>query len=664
MRRPLAGAARRPYRAAAAVALIIAVGTVGLPAAASAAALKAWSFVSALALQPPQVRVDTAKPGAAPGLVFIDPFKDFAVKTPEAGQPGGLILDGKGNPVWFHPVPAAEDLVNLEAQTYEGKPALTFWVGKISVPPATALPPGTPEPGGRFYIYDDHYRLIRTITPADGFTADPHEFTLTPQGTALFTAVKLEQAPVTTIVGTQQVKLVDSEVQEISLKTGKLVFSWDMLKHVSLTESQVPVPAVGGIWDPYHMNSIAENDDGDLIISARDTSALYDVSHKTGKPIWQLGGKGSTWKLGANASFSWQHDARFVGQDEITLFDDACCDLGVPYAAPEHASRGLILKLDAKAKTATVAHQYEHSPKIAVPSQGDMQTLPNGDEFIGWGQDPYYGEYTAAGKLLYEVTMPAADESYRALKYVWSAAPYYAPSIAAQEKNGRRTLYASWNGATGVGAWKVLAGSSPSKLKVVVAAATARGFETGVPVTARGPYFKVEALGAGDKVLRASSIVRLSEVAAIAHPRRAVAPVSATMIETSDHNRKLGRILAASNGHALYLFTKDTKGFSACTGTCTAFWAPLVAGSHVAAKRGSGINPKLLGTAKLSDSKRQVAYDRHPLYTYTGDRSDTTTAGEGADQFGGRWYVLDTKGNEVKPKQDLTNPCNPVCTGY
>ena len=81
-------------------------------------------------------------------------------------------------------------------------------------------------------------------------------------------------------------------------------------------------------------------------------------------------------------------------------------------------------------------------------------------------------------------------------------------------------------------------------------------------------------------------------------------------------------------------------------------------------KTGSGLSARLLGTAKLSDGRKQVTYNHHPLYTYAGDRRNTTTAGEGAHQFGGRWYVVNAKGNEVKPKQAPSNPCNPVCTGY
>ena len=634
-------------------------------AGAAAAALGAWSFQSAPQLSPPHVKVAVSRAGVSPGLVFMDPFKDFAVMTPEVGQPGGEILDQQGDPVWFHPTSKGKEVVDLEAQRYNGKAVLTFWVGAISVPPSTALPPGTPEPGGKFYIYSNRYKLLRTIVPADGFTADPHEFTITPQGTALFTAVKVEQASVTGAAGQQEVSLVDSEIQEISLKTGKLVFSWDMLAHVSPTESEVPMPAAGGVWDPYHMNSIDEDNAGHLLASARNTSTLYEISRTTGQIVWKLGGKDPTYAVAANASFSWQHDARFAPGGEITLFDDACCDLGVAGAAPQHPARGLVVKLNSSSKAATLVKQYEHQPEIDVPSQGSMQTLAGGNRFIGWGQEPYYSEYTASGRLLYEVALPAADESYRARKYQWTATPYYAPSVAVLKTGNHRTAYASWNGATTVAAWEVLAGSKPNRLKVVVAHAKRRGFETSIRIPNNGRYFQVKALGASGQVLRASRTVELGDPTdAHATSRPATTATAATVIGTAEHNSKLGRILVASNGHALYMFTRDTKGVSTCSGTCTEFWKPLLAGSHDTVKPGSGLNARLLGTSGLSGGRRQVTYNHHPLYEDSSDRSANTTSGEGADQFSGRWYVLNAKGNAVKPKQNPTNPCNPTCVGY
>jgi predicted lipoprotein with Yx(FWY)xxD motif len=660
MRRLLAADGRRRVLMGALTPIIL--GIVGVIPAPASGAIGQWTFVSAPSLHPPKVKVDVNKLGADADDVLLAPFKDFASKTPQVGQTGALILDTKGNPVWFRPIPATQEIEDLQTQTLGGKPVLTWWQGTVALPGLSKLPAGTSEPGAVFYIYSNRYKQIRKITARNGYVADGHEFTITPRDTALFAATKVVNADLAPYGGPLNGKLVDSAIQEISLKTGKLVFQWSMLGHVSPKESQVPVSA-GAIWDTYHMNSIDEDTHGHLLISARNTSAIYELSHTTGKLLWQLGGTGSTYKLANNATFSWQHDARFAPNSTVTLFDDACCDLGVPDAAPDHPARGLVLKLTAKDHTATVAHQYEHQPLLDVPSQGNMQTLPNGSRFIGWGQLPYYSEYTAAGKRIYEVRLPAADESYRTLQQPWSANPSAPPSAAVGVKRGKTTVYASWNGATAVRSWQVLAGTSTGSLQPVGSPVRKAGFETAIATGSTGPLFAVRALNGAGRMLRSSGAVRASSATVRGIGRR-VSAASTTTIATT-RNKKLGVILVSSNGHAVYLFSKDTKGADTCSGSCPRTWTALLANGTVGAKSSSGLSAKLIGTTKLANGKRQVTYNHHPLYLDKAETKSGTAKGEGADQFGGHWYVVNRAGKQVKPKhQNPSNPCNPVCTGY
>lgn len=135
---------------------------------------------------------------------------------------------------------------------------------------------------------------------------------------------------------------------------------------------------------------------------------------------------------------------------------------------------------------------------------------------------------------------------------------------------------------------------------------------------------------------------------------------SATLIGSASKG-KLGRILVNNSGQTLYMFTRDPRGRSDCSGSCAGTWIPVLTGS-VKAKPGSGVNSRLLGLTTRSNGYKQATYDHHPLYRYKGDRTSKTTAGEGANQFGGFWYALNTKGGEVKPKS--SGSCNPVCSGY
>lgn len=484
-----------------------------------------WSFVSAPGLHPMRVTVTARRPGIAPGQVLVAPYSAREL----AGQTGSLILGNSGDPVWFRPLSSASlENTDLRVQTYRDprtgtrQPVLTWWQGTIALPPTyTNLPAGAPEPGGCYYLYDTHYRLIRTISARNGFSADEHEFLLTPQGTALFIASRPVPMDLRAFGGPENGAIEDNEVQEISLATGKLIFSWDMLRHVNPADSEVPASEAvssSGVWDPYHMNSVAEGPGGQLLISARDTWAIYDISQATGKIRWQLGGRHSDFTPGPGASFSWQHDARFRPGNLIGMLDNGCC--GPPGGAPGQQSHGLVLRLDFQHHSAAAVRAYYHQPALSVPTQGNSQALGNGDEFIGWGQSGYYSEYAGAGNsrghgsqnLRYDAKMPGSNMSYRAFRQVWTAAPYYPPSAAARASGVHAIVYASWNGSTQTRAWQVLAGRRPGSLSVAVRHATQSGFETAIAVPSRGPYFRVRALNAAGKVLRSSGIVTLPGV--------------------------------------------------------------------------------------------------------------------------------------------------------
>jgi predicted lipoprotein with Yx(FWY)xxD motif len=108
---------------------------------------------------------------------------------------------------------------------------------------------------------------------------------------------------------------------------------------------------------------------------------------------------------------------------------------------------------------------------------------------------------------------------------------------------------------------------------------------------------------------------------------------------------KLGPILVNSKGHTLYLFKKDKNGKSSCSASCAMFWPPLL--KHGKPTAGSGVKASLLGTTRRSNGSLQVTYNRHPLYTYTLDKTAGQTKGEGVLAFGAKWYAVSAKGAAV-----------------
>jgi predicted lipoprotein with Yx(FWY)xxD motif len=118
---------------------------------------------------------------------------------------------------------------------------------------------------------------------------------------------------------------------------------------------------------------------------------------------------------------------------------------------------------------------------------------------------------------------------------------------------------------------------------------------------------------------------------------------------------KLGLVLAASNGHTLYVFLRDRGVQSTCYGACAKAWPPLLKGSGRLVA-GRVVRGRLLGAAHRREGRVQVTYHHRPLYAFSGDASPDEVNGEGLESFGGRWYAISASGALVKPKHSRRRP--------
>ena len=468
----------------------------------------AWSFVSAPNLHPPKLSTTqkTQFKQLAPGYFMVANFKNQGLKEPMAGQSGPLILDHNLQPVWFDPIGVNAFAGNLQVQSYMGKPVLSWWQGVVSGTGVTT--------SGEDQVVDQHYRHVATLKGADGWIISEHEMIIS-GANAWVTAYKTVPMNLSRLGGSANGQLLDSAVQEYSLATGQLLYTWDALNpggtpNVPLAQSQTK-PVAGVPWDAYHINSIQLTGNETFLVSLRNTWSAYLISRTTGAIQWTLSGnpKLSTFKLPKNAQFHWQHDVQLHGGNLVSVFDDACCDISVDskgkatIGKPSGPTRGLELKLDLTNHTGSFVSQYTRGNNFNAAFLGNTQLLSNGNVALGWGSQPFFSEVNKKGTVLLDALWPAPDVNYRTYVQKWVGIPFFPPSGAVRNNGGKATVYASWDGDTQVAGWRVLAGSSAQSLKTVATKAKT-GFETTIALSKTYKTYEVQAVGGQGHVLGTS----------------------------------------------------------------------------------------------------------------------------------------------------------------
>jgi len=439
-------------------------------------------FVSRPDLRPPALSVLHADQ-SLPGYLFLSPSSG-------PGQRGVLIVDNRGDVVYFHPT-TPNTAMNFRTATYRGKPVLTWWEGKAE----SGLGRGT------HVILDHTYRVVARVPAGHGRQSDLHEFVITPRNTALITSYEVRSADLRSVGGPSDGRVIGGIVQELALPSGRVLFEWRSLDHVAIEETHAAF--MGHPLDYFHVNSIDLTPDGNLLVSARNTWAVYKVSRRSGNVIWRLGGKRSDFRMGRGTVFAWQHDARHHGTDVVSIFDDGAA----PQVEPQ--SRVLVIKLDVANRRATLERRYTHRPnRLVTKFMGNAQLLPDGNVFVGWGNEPYLTEFRPDGSIVFDAKLPHGGQNYRAFRLGWSAQPYTDPVLVAPGGRHGRTAFASWNGATEVTSWRLSAGAARGSLQPVLTAHR-RGFETPVEVPAELRYAAVAALDRHGRVLGRSETIRV-----------------------------------------------------------------------------------------------------------------------------------------------------------
>jgi len=324
---------------------------------------------------------------------------------------------------------------------------------------------------------------------------------------------------------------------ELDIETGELLFEWASLDHVTPDEAILPLnPGQAGsgynssdAWDYFHINSVDKDTNGDYLISARDACSVHKINGTDGSIIWRLDGKNSSFELGKNVTFCFQHHARFLPNptgeksiEHISLYDNSAHGTENDKGSEVHTaptSSGKIIKLNTTSWTADLIQGFYPPDGLRSKSQGSTQVLPNGNVVVNWGSEGALTEYNSRGEVLFHTYMDSGYlglgvQNYRGFRFNWTGFPNEEPAIVALQNSDVTTIYVSWNGDTETKSWRFFTTQPGVDKKNLLGEATRKSFETEYRILSPtdGTLGVVaEALDRNGRVLKTTAVVNIEQ---------------------------------------------------------------------------------------------------------------------------------------------------------
>jgi Arylsulfotransferase (ASST) len=429
--------------------------------------------------------------GASSEGMLVTPRPDAGALR-RGAEFGLMLFSGDGKLLWYDRRP--EKVHDLKQVTYQGRELLAFF-----------------QKGRRdaFYEFlDERYERVTRLRAAGGLQADEHELQLTGQGTGWLASEVVRRAP-------RGGRALDYVVQELDVATGEPRFEWSALERIGVGSTYDARPRDGAVWDFFHGNSIdpPTATDPTVIISARNTSALYAIDPRTGRTAWTFGGKRDEFGLHRHPGwvFCTQHDAHRLPDGDLMVFDNGGAHTNGRPRCPLHPARALVFRLDAERKSVRLVRSITSvglgpgGRGILSKWVGSARLLEGGDVLIDWGHVPRISVVDPGDRENLLLRLPYW--SYRAAPAKWTGRPRGRPALVARRSDDGLEAWVSWNGATEIRRWQVLAGPSAAALAPVGDPVPFRDLETHLRVRESHRFVAARALAADGTPLGESAPV-------------------------------------------------------------------------------------------------------------------------------------------------------------
>jgi len=333
-----------------------------------------------------------------PGYTFATPRPNGTVPYDQYN----VILDKYGEPLFFREWGLVS---NLFQKTYNNR--LIFCSFSNANPSLN-----------RWYVLDDHYDFVDTLTMGNGYNIDQHGIAMLENGNHLLIAYDPQPVGMDTVFpgGNPSATVIGLIIQELDADHNVL-FQWrswdhfDILDgtHIDFTKAQI---------DYVHGNSIAVTNDNQILISCRGMDEVTKIDRNTGEVIWRFGLHAINNMFtftNDTVGFSKQHDARQLANGNITVYDNG------NFHTPKF-SQGVEYQLDETNYTATLVWNYVHNPSIFGTATGSNHRLDNGNSLICWGLHwpETFVEVDQNNNVQWELNYPDSIWNYQAFRDNWA----------------------------------------------------------------------------------------------------------------------------------------------------------------------------------------------------------------------------------------------------
>ncbi len=328
-----------------------------------------------------------------------------------------------------------------------------------------------PQPGGKiswnegwpnrfFIVMDSTFTIIDTLTAVNGYSTDPHELEILPNGGYFISCFKEIPVDMSLIYpgGNPDALVINNSIQEFD-ENKNLIFEWKGIDNFEITDA-IHVNLLGSLIDFMHLNSIAVDYDNNVIISSRNLCEITKIDRNSGEIIWRLGGnKNQFFFLNDSLPFCYQHDAKPTPgkPNHYTLFDNA--KYSYDY------SRVVEYYVDTLNMTVKKVWEFIPEQQYFSAHKGSVQRLPNGNTFANFALEdmPKALEISPEGDVLYQADFTDQVECYRVFR---KKCNYQAdkPYLIAEPFNDRLRLVFNHFGDTTATKYKIFYGDDPQIL--------------------------------------------------------------------------------------------------------------------------------------------------------------------------------------------------------